>query len=205
PARRSNTLRQPVSPVSAHDTAAATRYKGTITTPPQQAYWVACRASCRNSAEEESSPSSRVTMTLPRQNAGAGGTGSRYPVPTNSRSALRATRAPPRAATPSPASVDPLARLIHARRPACIAAAQDPSAGVCPFRPGGGASGPPPPPPRAGAGGGSSATTTSAHDGTDAGAGTGFGSFICSWLWSWCARAADRWECLRLSRKLWSP
>ena len=100
-----------MSPVSAHDTAAATRYSGTITTPPQQAYWVACRASCRNSAEEGSSPYSRVTMTLPRQNAGAGGTGSRYPVPTNSRSALRATRAPPRAATPSPASVDPLARL----------------------------------------------------------------------------------------------
>ena len=166
-----------MSPVSSHDTAAAARYSGTITSPPQQAYWVACRASCRKSADAGSSPSSRVTMTLPRQNAGAGGTGSRYPVPVNSRSALRATRAPPRAATPSPASVDPLARLIHARRPACIAAAQDPSAGLCPFSPGGG----------------SSATTTSAHDGTDAGAGTGFGSFSCSWLWSWCARAADRW------------
>ena len=46
-----------------------------MSTPPQQAYWVACRASCRKSPGV--SPSSLVTITLPRQNAGAGGTGSR--------------------------------------------------------------------------------------------------------------------------------
>src|SRR5215468_2302280 len=86
--------------------------------PPQQANWVAWRASCASRVPAPPAPlaSSRVTITLPRQNAGAGGTGSRYPVPTNSRSALRATRARPSAATASPAAVDPLARLIRARR-----------------------------------------------------------------------------------------
>src|SRR6516164_5953988 len=86
-----------------------------MTTPPHQANWVACRASCRNRDEPGSTLCSLVTITLPRQNVGAGGTGSRYPVPVNSPSALRAIRAPPRAATPRPASVDPLARLTTCR------------------------------------------------------------------------------------------
>ena len=47
-----------------------------MTRPPQQAYWVACRASCRNSAEPGTTESRLVMITLPRQNAGAGGTGS---------------------------------------------------------------------------------------------------------------------------------
>ena len=79
-----------------------------MTTPPHQANWVACRASCRNTGEPGSMPSPRATITLPRQNAGAGGTGSRYRVPVNSPSTLRATTAPPRAATPNPARVEPL-------------------------------------------------------------------------------------------------
>jgi hypothetical protein len=48
-----------------------------MTSPPHQAYWVACRASCRKSAEPGATESSLVMITLPRQNAGAGGTGSR--------------------------------------------------------------------------------------------------------------------------------
>src|SRR5271170_7928993 len=86
-----------------------------MTTPPQQANWVACRASCRNSGEPGSMPSPRVIITLPRQKAGAGGTGSRYPVPVNKPSALRLTATQPRAATPSPARVEPLARLTACR------------------------------------------------------------------------------------------
>ncbi len=48
-----------------------------MASPPHQANCVACRASWRNSADPGSIASCLVTITLPRQTAGAGGTGSR--------------------------------------------------------------------------------------------------------------------------------
>jgi hypothetical protein len=46
-----------------------------MSSPPHQAYWVACRASCRKSALSDGSVSLRVKITLPMVNAGTAGTG----------------------------------------------------------------------------------------------------------------------------------
>ncbi len=42
-------FRAPKSPVSPQDTAAARKYSGSMGSPAQHAYWVACRASCATS------------------------------------------------------------------------------------------------------------------------------------------------------------
>jgi hypothetical protein len=48
-----------------------------MSSPPHQAYWVVCRASCRNRLLFAASSACRVIITLPMVKAGAGGTGSR--------------------------------------------------------------------------------------------------------------------------------
>src|SRR6516225_3898689 len=70
-------------------------------------------------------------MTLPRQNAGAGGTGSRYPSATSRPSRARVSLAPPAAATTTPARVDPLTRFTASRTRWAprIPAGQEPDAG----------------------------------------------------------------------------
>jgi len=48
-----------------------------MSSPPHQAYWLACRASCWNRSLPVASASRRVMITLPTVKAGAGGTGNR--------------------------------------------------------------------------------------------------------------------------------
>ena len=85
--------------------------------PPQQAYWVACRASWASSRPAAASVGASVLVrtTFPTVKAGATGTGSRYPAPISSPSGPRDRRARPTAATSIPAAVDPLARFTARR------------------------------------------------------------------------------------------
>src|SRR5215468_2375079 len=117
PARRSKTLREPKSPVSTQDTPAAVKYSGSMTRPAHQANCVAWRASCASSAScpSRASRSTRVMMTFPSVNAGAGGTGSRYRSPISRPSRPGPSLARPAAATTRPARVDPLTRLATSR------------------------------------------------------------------------------------------
>lgn len=65
-------------PHSAHEMPTATKYSGSMSRPPHQAYWVLCRASCAQTAAGSGSGWRRFTMiTFPTVNAGATGTGGR--------------------------------------------------------------------------------------------------------------------------------
>jgi hypothetical protein len=65
-------------PHSAHEAPTAMKYSGSMSRPPHQAYWVACRASWAKVAAGSGCGWRRFTMiTLPTVNAGATGTAGR--------------------------------------------------------------------------------------------------------------------------------
>ena len=77
PAARSKKFHGPKSPEMSQDTPAAAKYSGSMSRPPNQAYWVECRASCLHNGVSNARLARRVMITLPSVYAGAGGTGRR--------------------------------------------------------------------------------------------------------------------------------